>query len=138
MRQQQATSIPAVREEIRRCFQQGDFRKAVFECQRAGCPLGQFQADLEQGAERLVASRRAGTVLDFMDRYNLRVQYAVPALLRAVFEAGDYHGFLKNVHRFKAVNGFEHEVGASVAALTEKGHAADAQAWEKKIKALQQ
>lgn len=139
LRQQRAPNTPGeARDEIRRCFQQGDFQKAVFECQQAGCPLGQFQADVEQGAHRLVTSRRAGVVLDFMHKYNVRVQYELPALLQAVFEAGDYHGFLKNIHRFKIVDGFEQEIGVSVAALTEKGHAADAQAWQRKIQALRQ
>lgn len=117
-------------------FQQGDFQKAVAECQRAGRPLGEFQTDLEQGAQRLVASRRAGVVLGFMGKYNLRVQYELPALLQAVFDAGDYHGFLKNIHGFKIKEGFEQEIATAVTALTEKGHAADAQAWQKKIRAL--
>lgn len=139
LRQQPAPDNPAAeRDAIRRFFQQGDFRKAVAECQRAGRPLGEFQADLEQGAQRLVTSRRAGIVLEFMDKYNLRVQYDLAALLQAVFDAGDYHGFLKNIHRFRVVDGFEQEIGASVAALTEKGHSADAQAWQNKIRAMRQ
>lgn len=138
LKPQQDASVPAVREKIRRLFQQGEFQKAVAECHQAGCPLGQFQAEWEQGAQRLVTTRRAGVVLDFMHKYNLRAQYEIRALLQAVFQAGDYHGFLKNVHRFKVLDDFENEIAASVAALTDKGHSADAQAWERKILALRQ
>ena len=131
-----ASAAELERERLRVLFRRGEWETAARECRRAGRVLGEFQEQIDQGAQHLLETRRAGTVLSFLHKYNVRVAAPLPVLLRSVFEAGDYHGFLKALHQFQITDGYAEEMQTAMARLTEKGHGADAAAWEKKIRAL--
>ena len=57
-------------------------------------------------------------------------------LLKAEFEGGDYHGFLKNAHRFMIYKGLEAEIEKAILYLQNKGQKADADGWKRKLDAL--
>ncbi|HNQ94574.1 MAG TPA: hypothetical protein PKK96_14750 [Anaerolineales bacterium] len=124
------------REEIGTIFQNADFHTAPKECRKAGYKISEFQNDIEIGAQKAIMSRRVGELLGFLYKNDMKIQYEIPVLLKKVFEAGDYHGFLKNVHRFKIHKGLEIEIDKSISHLLNKGQNADADGWRRKIEDL--
>ena len=127
---------PADRETISLLFQKGDFHSAPQACRKAGYQIIEFQSDIEIGARKMLMSHRTGELLSFIHKYGIKVQYEIPILLKAVFEARDHHGFLKNAHRFKIYKGLETEIEKSISFLLEKGQKADAEGWQRKFESL--
>lgn len=124
---------PPDRETISLLFQQGDFHSAPQACKKSGYQITEFQKDIEIGARKMLMSHRTGELLSFIYKHEIKVQYETPMLLKAVFETGDYHGFLKNAHRFKIYKGLETEIEKSITFLINKGQKADAEGWQRKF-----
>jgi hypothetical protein len=124
------------REEIGAIFQKADFHSAPQECRKAGYKISEFQNDIEIGARKAMLSKRVGELLGFLFKNDIKTQYEISALLKAVFETGDYHGFLKNVHRFKIRKGLEVEIDKSISHLLSKGQNTDAESWRRKIEEM--
>jgi hypothetical protein len=129
---------PPSREEISRLFQKGDFHSAAQQCRKAGNELGEFQDDIEAGARRLLLSHRPGELLSFIYLHHIHVQYEVPVLLKAAFDIGDYHGFLKNAHRFGIYSGLAQQINLAIEHLRSKGQSADAEAWARKFEVFRE
>lgn len=129
---------PLGREEISRLFRKGDFHNAVQQCKKAGYQLDDFQSDIEDGVHKLLLSHRSSEALSFIYQHGVTVQYDILTLLIAVFDAGDYHGFLKNAHRFKVYAGLGDKIKLAIDHLMNKGQIADAQAWQRKFSVLRE
>ena len=126
----------ADKQEIERLFKTGDFTKAHKRCKRAGFALSGFKQAIEIGAKKAYMARRAGELLSFIYNTGITVQYDNITLLRAMFEMTDYHGFLKQAHRFEVFCGIESEIEVAIGKLIEKRQAADAEGWRRKFKLL--
>jgi hypothetical protein len=124
------------REEIGAIFQKADFHTAPQECRKAGYKIAEFQNDIEIGARKAMLSRRVGELLGFLFKNKIKIQYEISVLLKADFETGDYHGFLKNVHRFEVYNGLENEIDQAISQLLSKGQNTDAESWRRKIEEI--
>ncbi len=127
---------PVSREEIGRQFQKGDFHNASQQCRKAGYQLADFRSDIEIGIHKLLLSRRPGEVLSFLHKNRSVVPADIPSILRTAFEIGDYHGFLKNAHRFGIYHGLEDSIVLAIENLAKRGQSADAQAWQRKLSEL--
>lgn len=126
----------ATREEIKRQFRKGDQLKAAKFCTRLGFPLSGFQASIEEGARRLYHGHQAGLVLSFIYDTGVSVGIDILTLLIAMYEVHDYHGFLKQAHRFKIFTGIEGEIDNAIQMLTDKKQMKDAEAWRRKFLTL--
>lgn len=134
---QQKDSTPsATREEIARRFRKGELLKAAKLCARLGFPLSAFQASIEVGARKLYHAHQAGLVLSFMHDTGVSVGVETLPLLKAMFEVKDYHGFLKQAHRFKVFAGIEREIDDAIEKLIDKKQVTDAEAWRRKFLTL--
>ena len=134
---QQKDSTPsATREEIDRRFRKGELLKAAKLCARLGFPLSDFQASIEAVARRLYHAHQAGLVLSFVHDTGVSVGIETLTLLKAMFEVKDYHGFLKQTHRFKIFAGVEHEIDDAIEKLIDKKQVTDAEGWRRKFLTL--
>jgi hypothetical protein len=128
---------PVTREDIERLFKQGKFTVAQKLCKRASLQCSDFQESIEVGAKRVYFSGGVGGLLSFMYNTGVKVQYDLTTLLKSMFGANDYHGFLKQAHRFKLHVGIEKEIEIAIEKLIEKRQIHDAEGWRRKFKALQ-
>jgi hypothetical protein len=126
------------REEIDRLFRKGELIRARKLCARLGFPLSDFQSSIEAGARKQYNAHQAGLVLTFMHDTGMAVGIDALTLLKAMFALNDYHGFLKQAHRFKIVAGIEAEIDAAIQRLIEKKQVADAEGWRRKLSALRE
>lgn len=124
------------REELQRLFQKGDLHNAFKQFKKSGYRFDEFQEEIQAGAKKMIISNRATELLGYIYKYGFNIQYDIKTLLVATFNAGDFHGFLKNVFRFKLYRGLEHEIETSIDHLIRKGQIADALAWRTKINSL--
>ena len=115
--------------EIAALFEKGEFRKALAHCRRMGYPLDEFSEHLAMMAKKLFGPR-PGELLALIHKHKINVGYDVPAILKSQFRVRDYHGFLKNVHRFKACGEFESEIEDAISNLT---RSEEAEAWRTKF-----
>ena len=118
--------------EIGALFEKGEFRKGLAHCRKMGFPLDEFSESLAIMAKKMIGPR-PGELLALIHKYKINVGYDVPAILRAQFRIRDYHGFLKNVHRFKAYGEFESEIEIAISNLT---RSEEAEAWRTKFARL--
>ena len=118
--------------EIGALFEKGEFRKGLAHCRKMGFPLDEFPESLAIMAKKMIGPR-PGELLALIHKYKINVGYDVPAILRAQFRIRDYHGFLKNVHRFKAYGEFESEIEIAISNLT---RSEEAEAWRTKFARL--
>lgn len=126
------------REEIRQFFKAGDFHNAFSQLKKAGYHLDEFLDDILLGARKMIISNRASELLGYIHKYRFKTQYEIKTLLLGAFDASDYHGFLKNIFRFKLYKGLENEIENSIDYLLKKGQIADAQGWRRKIDSLKE
>lgn len=124
------------REEVKRLFQKGDLHNAFKQLKKSGYQFVEFQEEIQIGAQKMVISNRATELLGYIYKYGFNIQYDIKTLLIATFNAGDFHGFLKNVFRFNFYKGLEKEIEISIDHLRGKGQMVDAQAWRRKINSL--
>lgn len=124
------------REKISQFFRAGDFHNAFSQLKKAEYQLDEFQDDILLGARKMLISNRASELLGYINKYRFKTQYEIKTLLLGAFDAGDYHGFLKNIFRFELYKGLENEIENSIDHLLKKGQITDAQAWRRKIDSL--
>ena len=115
--------------EIAALFEKGEFRKALAHCRRMGYSLDEFSESLAKMAKKMIGPK-PGELLALLHKHKIDVGYDVPAILRSQLRIGDYHGFLKNVHRFKVYGDFESEVETAISNLT---RSEEAEAWRTKF-----
>ncbi len=118
--------------EIAALFEKGEFRKALAHCRRMGYSLDEFSESLVKMGKKMIGPR-PGELLALVHKHKIDVGYDVSALLRSQFRIRDYHGFLKNVHRFNAYGEFESEVETAISNLT---RSEEAEAWRTKFARL--
>lgn len=115
--------------EIAALFEKGEFKKALAHCRRMGYSLDEFSESLAKMGKRMIGPR-AGELLALVHKHKICVGYDVSAILRSQFRIRDYHGFLKNVHRFEAHGEFLSEVETAISNLTRPE---EAEAWRTKF-----
>ena len=115
--------------EIAALFEKGEFRKALAHCRKMGYSLDEFSESLAKMGKKMIGPR-PGELLALVHKHSIDVGYDVPAMLRSQFRIRDYHGFLKNVHRFEAYWDFETEVENAISSLA---RSEEAEAWRIKF-----
>lgn len=115
--------------EIAALIEQGEFRTALAHCRRMGYSLDDFSESLAKMAKNMIGPR-PGELLAWVHKHKIDVGYDAPTILRSQFRIRDYHGFLKNVHRFNVYGDFEAEVETAIANLT---RSEEAEAWRTKF-----
>ena len=115
--------------ELAALFEKGEFRKALAHCRKMVYSLDEFSESLTKMARQMIGPR-PGELLALIHKHKIEVGYDVPAILRSQFRIRDYHGFLKNVHRFKAHGEFRSEVETAISNLTRPE---EAEAWRTKF-----
>jgi hypothetical protein len=128
--------VSITREEIELVFRKGELIKAGKLCTRLGFALSEFQESIEAGARKLYHAHQAGVVLSFMHETGASVGVNTLTLLKAMYELNDYHGFLKQAHRFKLRTGIEAEIDFAIQRLIDKKQVADAEGWHRKFQTL--
>lgn len=118
--------------EIEALFERGDFHKAYRYCREGGYRLEMFSNSLAWMGRRMFRSR-PGELMSLIHRYGIDVGYDIALLLRSQLELKDYHGFLKNVHRFQMYAGFVAEVQDAIGNLK---RAEEAQSWRVKFEEM--
>ena len=115
--------------ELAALFEKGEFRKALSHCRKMGYSLDEFSESLTKMAKNMIGPR-PGELLALIHKHKIDVGYDVQAILRSQFRIRDYHGFLKNVHRFKAHGDFESEIETAISNLSRPE---EAEAWRTKF-----
>ena len=118
--------------EIEALFKKGDFKRAYRYCRENGFQLDSFQDSLIKMGRRMYYSRPA-ELASLIHEYNINVGYDLPSILRAQLNLKDYHGFLKNVHRFGLLAEFKVEVEDAISNLKREE---EAQSWRVKFQAM--
>lgn len=118
--------------EIESHFKKGDFKKAYRYCRDSGYQLENFTDALASMGRRMYHSR-PGELLSIIHKYRIDVGYDVPSILRSQLKLKDYHGFLKNVHRFGILDDFKFEVQEAISNLKRPE---EAQTWLEKFKTI--
>ncbi len=118
--------------EIAALFEEGEFKQGFRYCRRLGLSLNEFSEALAIMAKQMIRSR-PGELLGLIHKHQITVGYDVSAILESQYRIRDYHGFLKNVHRFKALREFEAEVETAISNLTRRE---EAEAWRTKFARL--
>lgn len=113
-------------------FEKGEFKKGLAHCRKMGYSLDDFSESLTRMAKGMIGPR-PGELLALVHKYKINVGYDATTILRSQFRIRDYHGFLKNVHRFNAYRGFESEVETAISNLTRPE---EAEAWRIKFARL--
>ena len=118
--------------EIAALFEKGQFKKALGYCRKMGFPLDAFSEPLSRMAKKMLGPR-PGELLALIYKHKIDVGYDVSVILRSQLRIRDYHGFLKNVYRFKAHAEFEPEVEAAIANIARP---IEAESWRIKFARL--
>ena len=118
--------------DIAALFERGEFRKALAHCRKMGYSLEEFPESLARMAKKMIEPR-PGELLALIHKHEIDVGYDVRSILRSQFRIRDYHGFLKNVHRFKAHEEFKLEIETAISNLT---RLEEAEAWRAKFARL--
>lgn len=116
--------------EIAELIEAGEFKKAYRYCRENGYRLDAFQKSLAKMGRKMFYSR-PGELASLILRYRIDVGYDIRCILRSQLNLKDYHGFLKNVHRFHLVKEFEPEVEHAMSCLNRPE---EAQAWRRKFR----
>ena len=92
----------------------GEFRKASKLCNKHGVSLTNYRSYFPTGTRKAILSHRVGPLLSFV--YNNPDLLVVDKieLLKIMLSHGDYHGFLKNCHRFNVVAEFRDEIEQAI------------------------
>ena len=118
--------------EIESLFKKGDFKTAYRHCRANNYQLECFSDALVSMGRRLYHSR-PGELLSLIHKYGINVGYDIPTILREQLKLRDYHGFLKNVHRFGQLDAFKLEVKDAINNLSRPE---EAQTWLMKFKMI--
>ena len=113
-------------------FEKGEFKRALGYCREMGYVLDEFSESLSTMGKRMLRPK-PGELLALVYKHKIDVGYDVPTILRSQFRIRDYHGFLKNVHRFKAHAEFEAEIKTAILSLARPAEAAT---WRNKFARL--
>jgi hypothetical protein len=132
------TKPSLTQEEIQQLFRKGELLKTAKLCRRMELELSGFQGAIEAGARKLFHSKRSGLVLTFIHNEGVAVGIEIFDLLKAMFEAKDFHGFLKQALRFQKHRGIEHEIDEAIQKLMEKKQIIEAESWKKKFRVLRE
>ena len=118
--------------EIVALFESGDFKRAYRLCRENGYHLDSFQDSLTKMGRRMLYSR-PGELVSLIHKYGIDVGYDIQSILRSQLSLKDYHGFLKNVHRFRLLNDFGAEVEHAINSLN---RTEEARAWRMKFQEM--
>ena len=118
--------------EIESLFKKGDFKTAYRHCRANNYQLECFSDALVSMGRRLYHSR-PGELLSLIHKYGINVGFDIPSILREQLKLKDYHGFLKNVHRFGLLDAFKLEIQDAINNLRRPE---EAQSWRVKFKMI--
>ena len=118
--------------QIKKLFEKGEFKQAHRCCKQMGYQLDDFSDSLKKMGRTMFYSR-PGELLSLIHKYGIDVGCETRSILRSLLNQKDYHGFLKNVDRFKMHNNFKSEVEEAISNLKRPE---EAQAWRRKFKKI--
>ena len=119
-------------DEIEALFEKGDFKKAYRYCLQKGYQLDSFSDSLAKMSRKMYHSR-PGALASLIYKYEIDVGYDIPSILRSQLRLNDYHGFLKNVYRFRMFDDFKSEVEDAINSLK---RAEEAISWRVKFEEM--
>ena len=118
--------------DIAALIESGDFKRAYRYCRENGHPLDSFRDSLTKMGRRMLYSS-PGELVSLINRYGIDVGCDIQSILRSQLSLKDYHGFLKNVHRFRLLSDFGPEVEHAIRSLN---RTEEARAWRVKFQAM--
>lgn len=116
--------------EIIELLQKGHLKKAIRKAQVAGLVIPQEEIDAT--AVAMFRSRRAGELLAMIDKVEIKLPYNATSLLIRAFEVGDYHNFLKHVHRLGMKAQHEERIKEAIKGI-EQNAPLQANTWYRKL-----
>ena len=122
---------PLNHDEISALFVNGYFKQAYRHCRETGHELTDYSAALKEMGRKMLHSRPS-ELAALVYRYKIDVGCDVPLILESQLKQKDYHGFLKNVHRFGLLEKFRPEVDLAIGMLRREE---EVQSWRTKFKA---
>ena len=118
------------RSEVTEILRKGQLGKALRRARTAGLVIR--QEDIDATVIAMFRAGRAGELLALVGKVDVKLPYDTTALLIRAFEAGDYHTFLKQVHRLGM--GASHGVRVKKAiGVIERTAPLEASAWRRKL-----
>ena len=127
---ERVTQRPPDKSDIDEALRTGQLGKALRKARTAGIAID--QTDIEATARTMFHTGRAGVLLSMVGTVDVRLPFDVQTLLVRAFEGGDYHNFLKHVHRLGVAAQHEDRVKAAIGAVQAKAPR-EAKAWRKKL-----
>ena len=116
--------------EVMETLRKGQLAKALRKARAAGVVVRQEHIDA--AALAMFRAGRTGELLAMVGRVNVKLPYDVNTLLARTFETGDYHTFLKQVHRLGMWATQRDQVDKAISTM-EKNAPSEAVAWRKKL-----
>ena len=116
--------------EITEILRKGQLTKALRKARVAGFVIA--QEDIDATAKAMYRSGRAGELLATIGKLDIELPYDTTTLLIRAFDAGDYHNFLKHVHRLGMAPQHRKRI---TEAITKIKHRAplEANSWHRKL-----
>ncbi len=116
--------------EITDLLREGKLGKAVRRARAAGFVI--LQEDIDATAVTMFQAGRAGELLALIGKLDIELPYDMSMLLIRAFEAGDYHTFLKQVHRLDMRVEHEVKIQEAIAAI-DRTAPLEARSWRCKL-----
>ena len=120
-------------DEIAKLFENGHIKQALRLCRQKGYQAQMFSDSLHKMARKMVHSR-PGELASLLYKYKLDVGYDISFILKSQYDLRDYHGFLKNVHRYGVSADFKSEVMTSINSLRREE---EARSWRVKLQIVE-
>ena len=119
---------------IQELLDQGQLSKALRTAKSIGVTVQQEQID--RAAAQMVRQHRATELLSLVGGSDeVQLPYDTLSLLRAAFQARDYHGFLKQAHRLRIKSGLETEIEEAIGSIRRRAPN-EADSWLRKFGAI--
>jgi hypothetical protein len=110
-------------------IEKGELSKAMKICNKNKLSIKKYSQYFEKGVNRLILSHRTSELLSFIFNYPDILQVNKIEILKTTITHRDYHGFLKNCHRFKIHTELKSEIDLALSKLRPE----EAIAWSNKF-----
>ena len=117
--------------DIAEALRTGQLQRALRKARAAGMVVD--QADIDATAKAMFHTGRAGVLLSMVGKADVSLPFDIETLLVRAFEGGDYHNFLKQVHRLGVAAQHQNKIKAAICAVQTKAPR-EATAWRKKLR----
>ena len=116
--------------EIAEILRKGQLKKALRKARVAGFVIA--QEDIDATAKAMYRSGRAGELLATIGTLDIKLPYDTTTLLIGAFDAGDYHNFLKHVHRLEMSPQHGKRIKVAIARIKQNAPR-EADSWYRKL-----